>query len=97
VKVSELTNKFYTSLPTIRNAIYDRLVSSGYYLERPDKVKGKWFDLAVVTAFIGIGLAALYTKRAWVMISPFALMRPDPIDDNRRSGFTGQCDAAATQ
>jgi predicted membrane protein DUF2207 len=74
VKVSELRNKFYNSLPTIRDAIYNELVSSGYYLERPDKVKGKWFAFAALSAFIGIGLGVLATKMMWVMISPFALI-----------------------
>jgi hypothetical protein len=74
VKISELRNKFYTSLPTIRNAIYDSLLSSGYYLERPDKVKGKWVAFAAVSAFVGIGLAVLVTKMAWVTISPIALV-----------------------
>jgi hypothetical protein len=74
VKVSELRNKFYNSLPTIRDAIYDELVSSGYYLERPDNVQGKWFGLAVLAAFVGIGLGGLGLKRMWVMISPFAFI-----------------------
>jgi hypothetical protein len=74
VKVSELRNKFYSSLPTIRSAIYDSLVSSGYYKERPDKVQGKWFGLAVLSAFIGIGLGVLGTKMMWVTISPWAFI-----------------------
>ncbi len=74
VKVSALRNKFYTSLPKIRDAIYDKLVSNGFYLQRPDKVKGKWFGFAVVTAFIGIGLGVVAVKRMWVTVSPFALI-----------------------
>ena len=74
VKVSDLRNKFYGALPKIRDAIYDSLVAKGYYLERPDKVKGKWFGLAVVTAFVGIGLGVLAAKLMWVTISPFALI-----------------------
>ena len=74
VKLSELKNKFYGALPRIRDAIYDSLVAKDYYLERPDKVKGKWFGLAVVTAFIGIGLGALALKTMWVTVSPFALI-----------------------
>jgi hypothetical protein len=74
VNTSELRNKFYSYLPTIRNAIYDSLVSSGYYLERPDKVKGKWVGFAALTAFIGIGLGVVATKMMWLMISPFALI-----------------------
>ena len=74
VKVSELRNKFYTYLPTIRNAIYDSLLASGYYHERPDKVQGKWIGLAVLSAFVGIGLSVLAVKMMWLMVSPFALI-----------------------
>jgi hypothetical protein len=74
VKVSELRNKFYTYLPSIRNAIYDSLLASGYYLERPDKVQGKWIALAVLSAIVGIGLGVIATKMMWLLISPFALI-----------------------
>ncbi|HVS60289.1 MAG TPA: DUF2207 domain-containing protein [Gemmatimonadaceae bacterium] len=74
VKVSELRSRFYTSLPKIRDAIYDNLVSIGFYRERPDKVKGKWFGLAVLTALVGAGLAVLAAKTMWVIISPIALV-----------------------
>ncbi len=74
VKISELANKFYKSLPKIRDAIYDSLVASGYYRERPDQVKAKWAVLAVMCAFVGVGLAILAIKQAWVTISPVALI-----------------------
>ena len=74
MKVSELRNKFYARLPRIRDAIYDSLLSSGYYRERPDKVKGKWVAFAALSAFVGIGLGVLATKMMWLMISPFALI-----------------------
>jgi hypothetical protein len=74
VKVSELRNKFYSYLPTIRNAIYDTLLSSGFYRERPDKVKGKWVAFAVLSALLGVGLGVVATKMMWLMISPFALI-----------------------
>ena len=74
VKVSELKNRFYRSLPKIRDAIYDTLVSSGFYLQRPDKVKGKWIGLGVLTAFVGAGFGVLATKMMWVTISPIALI-----------------------
>ncbi|MDP9206683.1 MAG: DUF2207 domain-containing protein, partial [Gemmatimonadota bacterium] len=74
VKVSELKNKFYTSLPKIRDAIYDNLVVSGYYLQRPDKVRAKWIGLAVLTAVVLAGLAALAVKTTFVLVSPIALI-----------------------
>lgn len=73
VKVSELENRFYKALPKIREAIYDSLVESGYYVHRPDQVKARWIALAVFCAFAGIGLAILITARAWQVVSPFAL------------------------
>jgi uncharacterized membrane protein len=62
VKISELANKFYTSLPAIRNGIFESLVSSGYYLKRPDKVRGNWAGLAVVTAMALAGFAIFSVK-----------------------------------
>jgi uncharacterized membrane protein len=74
VKVSDLQDKFYTSLPKIRNAIYDKLVASGYYQRRPDKVKELWIGLAVVVAVLGFGLFAISMKMTWVLFSPVALI-----------------------
>jgi len=74
VKVSELKDRFYKSLPKIRDAIYETLVSSGYYLQRPDKVKGKWIGLAVLTGIVGGGLTLLAAAQMWTMISPVALI-----------------------
>jgi uncharacterized membrane protein len=74
VKVSDLKDKFYKSLPKIRDAIYETLVSSGYYLERPDQVKAKWIGLAVGIAVVGGGLTLLSASRMWTVISPVALI-----------------------
>ena len=39
VPLSELQNKFYKNLPSIRDALFDSLVEHGYYQRRPDKVR----------------------------------------------------------
>ena len=65
VRISQLKEKFYTSLPSIRNAIYDSLVSAGYYLQRPDKVKAKWLGLTILTVGALAGLAILAVKTNW--------------------------------
>jgi uncharacterized membrane protein len=49
-------------------------VSSGYYLQRPDKVKGKWIGLSFLTGAVLAGLTVLSLKTAFVMFSPFALV-----------------------
>jgi uncharacterized membrane protein len=74
VKVSELKNKFYKSLPKIRDAIYDSLVGAEYYLARPDKVQAKWRGLAIVFAGLTIGFASLSLKLAWVFVAPASLI-----------------------
>lgn len=39
VELSDLQNKFYKSLPGIRDRIFDSLMADRYYLHRPDKVR----------------------------------------------------------
>ena len=74
VTVSELKDKFYTSLPKIRDAIYDTLVSKGFYLQRPDQVKGKWIVFAVLMLFMVGAVTVLAAKMMWMMMSPVALI-----------------------
>ncbi|HUQ98304.1 MAG TPA: DUF2207 domain-containing protein [Gemmatimonadaceae bacterium] len=74
VKVSDLKDRFYKSLPKIRDAIYDSLVTARYYLSRPDKVQGKWHGLAVLFAIVTIGFSILSLKLAWVFVSPASLI-----------------------
>ncbi len=74
VRISEMKNKFYGALPKIRDAIYEELVSSGYYLERPDTVQAKWGGLALFIAAAGAGTAIFAIKGGWVMISPLVVI-----------------------
>ena len=73
VKVSELRDRFYRYLPEIRNAIYEELVSDGYYRERPDNVQSAWFASTVFVGFVLGSLAVLSEKQAWVMVAPAAM------------------------
>src|SRR6185436_6927967 len=52
VRLSSLKNQFYRSLPGIRTAIFERLVERGYYLKRPDTVKGAWMAAGIVLAIL---------------------------------------------
>ena len=74
MKVSELTNRFYKYLPEIKNAIYDRLVEVGYYVERPDRTLGKSIGIAVLVTFVLGGLTMLSFARAWILFEPVALI-----------------------
>ena len=74
MKISDLRNRFYRFLPGIKNAIYDELVAAGYYIERPDKTRGKWYGLTVLVAFVLGGLTILSLSRNWATFAPAALV-----------------------
>ena len=60
VRLSSLKNRFYRSLPDIRKGIFERLLERGYYLKRPDQVKGFWVAIGIVIAVLsGIAASAL--------------------------------------
>jgi len=74
VQMSELRNKFYRFLPEIRNAIYDELVQSGYYVERPDSARAKAWGITVVVSFVLGGLTILSLSRGFSLFAPAALV-----------------------
>src|SRR6266851_3869047 len=57
VELSELQNKFYKNIPAIRDCIFTSLVAHGYYLHRPDKVRGAYLGGAVVLGVVSVFLA----------------------------------------
>lgn len=60
IELSELENRFYKTLPTIRNGIFAELVANKYYRTRPDSVYGAaMFGAVALGAAIGIGGAIL--------------------------------------
>jgi len=73
VKLAELKNEFYTNLPGIKDAVFDRLVEQGLYASRPDKVRSRWVALAVVLAMLQIPLAALLAGKFGIVPTPFLI------------------------
>jgi uncharacterized membrane protein YgcG len=59
VMSTALEDKFYTHLPTIRDAMYDDLVERGFYSERPDKVTNRYLVYGVVSSIAIMALAIL--------------------------------------
>jgi len=74
VKMSELRNRFYRFMPEITNAIYDELVQSGYYVERPDTARGKAWGIAVLVTFVLGGVTVLSFKRGISLFTPASLV-----------------------
>jgi uncharacterized membrane protein YgcG len=52
VPLSSLQNRFYTHLPAIKDAIFDALVSDGYYLHRPDVVRQSYLGGGLLIGFL---------------------------------------------
>jgi len=71
VKLSDLKNEFYTNLPGIKNAVFDRLVQQGLYASRPDKVRSRWIAFAVVLAALQMPLAAILAGKFGIVPTPF--------------------------
>jgi uncharacterized membrane protein YgcG len=61
VKMSELQNHFYVHLPRIRDNLFDALVTDGYYLHRPDRVRAAYIVggvvLAIFLAVVGANIS----------------------------------------
>jgi hypothetical protein len=74
VRLSSLKNEFYRSLPGIRTAIFERLVERGYYLKRPDTVKGAWMAAGIVLAILsGVG-GGILSDAGISWLNPMALI-----------------------
>jgi uncharacterized membrane protein YgcG len=52
VTIADLKNRFYKSLPEIRERIFSQLIDRGYYLRRPDRVRTTVY---VIAALVGVG------------------------------------------
>lgn len=55
VALSDLQNHFYTHLPAIKDAIFDALVTDGYYLHRPDVVRQGYIGAGLLIGFLLVG------------------------------------------
>jgi uncharacterized membrane protein len=59
--LSDLKNKFYTALPTIRSGLYDAVVDEGYFRSSPNKTRQLYTILAFVVGALAITLAVVTT------------------------------------
>jgi uncharacterized membrane protein len=62
VSLADLQNHFYKDLPAIKDGLLDSMLEHGYYLHRPDNVRGGWMAggiiVGVLLAIVGNGIAA---------------------------------------
>jgi uncharacterized membrane protein YgcG len=68
VFVSELKNRFYKNLPTLKNSLYNELVRKKYFLRSPEKVRNVYmiagFIIIIVGGFLGAVLTSYLTGKA---------------------------------
>ncbi|MFH0929840.1 MAG: DUF2207 domain-containing protein [Candidatus Moraniibacteriota bacterium] len=58
-KLSDLKNKFFKTLSTVKNQLYESVTQKGYYTKNPNTVFGMWIAIAIVggiflSVFFGI-------------------------------------------
>jgi hypothetical protein len=64
VKVSELAGKVQESIGGVQNALYDEMVSNGWFERRPDDTRNRWTMLALAALIISVvvtGVLAAFT------------------------------------
>lgn len=57
VKLSDLKNKMFEILPTIKNDLYGSLSAGGYFDGKPDSVRLRWLILGVIAVALAILVA----------------------------------------
>ncbi len=70
-ELSDLRQKFYLTVPTLQNELYDAVVDEGFFPKNPKKVRGMWSGLAVFGLILSgclsfLLLAVLGSYSPWV-------------------------------
>jgi uncharacterized membrane protein len=73
VKLSDLENEFYQYLPTVKERIFERLISRGLYRSRPDKVRSRWLAGAVVVGGLIFSMSITMSARFQLSPVPFII------------------------
>jgi Predicted membrane protein (DUF2207) len=64
VLVSELSSRVQESIGDVQNALYDEMVSNGWYERRPDATRDRWTQLSLAALIISVvltGVLAAFT------------------------------------
>ena len=64
VRVSELASRVQESIGGVQNALYDEMVSNGWFERRPDDTRNRWTQLALAALILSVvvtGLLAAFT------------------------------------
>ena len=73
VLLEDLHNRFYKNIPTIKNYVFDSLVSHGYYKRRPDSVRSTYMAGGLVFGFLTIWGGVWVAKTLGMAPAPFLI------------------------
>ncbi len=70
VALEDLMNKFYTKLPSLKQALIDRVVERGYYDKDPIKTRNNWTAGAIAFIMFGgfISVMAAAILESWLLV-----------------------------
>jgi hypothetical protein len=75
VLVSELKANFVERLKGVQDALYDEVVSRGWFRERPDRVRNRWRLLGIGSLLLAVGLAFLLARwTSWGLVGIAAVV-----------------------
>ncbi len=61
-KLSSLKTKFAERLGLVQGALYDDVVTLGWFPARPDRVRARWITIGIVATIVGAGIAYLAVR-----------------------------------
>jgi hypothetical protein len=59
VRVSELSVRVQESIGGVQNALYDEMVSNGWFERRPDDTRNRWTQLALAALIVSVALTGV--------------------------------------
>jgi hypothetical protein len=74
--VSEVASRVQDSISGVQNALYDEMVSNGWYERRPDSTRNRWTQfglIALILAVVVTGVLAAFTTFGLVGLALLAL------------------------
>ena len=71
VELSALQNQFYKNLPGIKNGIFDGLMEHGYFLHRPDYVRGGYITGGIATGVVLFFIGNALSQKTGMAVAPF--------------------------
>lgn len=70
-KLSELENRFYDKIPTLREQIYESMSQEGYFMQNPENVRQNCTGLALF--FCVVGMLLILASSNETTIAPFGI------------------------